>query len=443
MTTKDSDADVSARLEKALAALERQRLTVERLSLLVEASKTLTATLDLCQVFDNILNLATRHSGADRATLFLVDAERGELWSLIAQGIGHKEIRLPIGQGLAGWVARHGLALNLADAHQDPRFDPRFDEVFAYRTRSILVMPVRARDGRVIGVLELLNKRGGPFSTADVQLIDDISAHSAIALENARLHRNSLERQRVEQELALARSIHASLLPRNPRIEGFEMAARHDACSRVAGDYYDVLPLARSTQLFAIADVEGRGASAALGASVLRTALHALAGSVRSLEDIAVQLNASVFDDGGRSASVFLGILDASGRRLHYVNAGHPPPLVVSAKGAYPLREGGTMMGMLPGARFERGTRQLEPDDVLLAYTDGVTEATGLGGREYGVERMLMVAGSHLGSSPREMLEAINGDLEAHASLNGGLDHDDRLLVAIRPTQGCQAAGSA
>jgi len=203
MATKDDD-DLSARLEKALAVLEWQKRTVERLSLLVEASRTLTATLDLCQVFDGILALATRHTGADRATLFLVDAERGELWSLIAQGLGHKEIRLPVGQGLAGWVAKNGLTLNLPDAHQDPRFDARFDEIFAYRTRSILVMPVRSREGRVIGVLELLNKRGGPFSLADVQLMNDISVHAAIALENARLHRNSLERQRVEQELALA-----------------------------------------------------------------------------------------------------------------------------------------------------------------------------------------------------------------------------------------------
>jgi sigma-B regulation protein RsbU (phosphoserine phosphatase) len=432
MATKD-DEDLSARLEKALAVLEWQKRTVERLSLLVEASRTLTATLDLCQVFDGILALATRHTGADRATLFLVDAERGELWSLIAQGLGHKEIRLPVGQGLAGWVAKNGLTLNLPDAHQDPRFDARFDEIFAYRTRSILVMPVRSREGRVIGVLELLNKRGGPFSLADVQLMNDISVHAAIALENARLHRNSLERQRVEQELALARAIHESLLPRSARMEGFDTAVRHKTCSTVAGDYYDFLPLSRSTHLFAVADVEGRGTRAALGASVVRTALHTLAGNVRGLEEIAAQLNASILDDGGASVSIFLGILDVPSRRLHYVNAGHPPPVVIGPSGAAPLCEGGTVMGVLPGARFERGSRRLEPGEVLLAYTDGVTEATGLGGREYGIERLVMTAGARTGQSAEEIVEAIQRDVEAHASLNGGLDNDDQVLVAIRP----------
>src|SRR5262252_10577953 len=102
--TEDPHADVSARLERALAALDRQTRAVERLNVLVETSKVLTSTLDLCQVFDSILALAARHTGADRASLFLLDAERGQLWSLVAQGLEHHEIRLPIGGGLAGWV---------------------------------------------------------------------------------------------------------------------------------------------------------------------------------------------------------------------------------------------------------------------------------------------------------------------------------------------------
>jgi sigma-B regulation protein RsbU (phosphoserine phosphatase) len=428
----DTPPDVVARLEEALAALERQQRTVERLSLLVESSKTLTSTLDLCQVFDSVLTLAARHTNADRATLFLVDAERGELWSLVAQGIGHREIRLPIGHGLAGWVAKNGQTLSLPDAHKDARFDPRFDESLGYRTGSILVMPVRGRDGRIIGVLELLNKPSGPFSVADIQLMDGFTVHSAIALENARLHRNSLERLCVEQELALARSIHEKLLPHEPQIEGFDTAVTRATCSRVGGDYYDFLPLSRG-HLFVIADVEGRGTRAALGAATVRTALHALAGSVRSLEQIAEQLNASVVDGGGGCASVFLGILDLPGRRVHYINAGHPPPVVVGPKGASVLREGGTLMGVLPEARFERGSRRLDPGEVLLAYTDGITEATGLGGREYGIERLLMTASSRSGESAREIVDAITVDVETHASCNGSLDEDDRLLVAIRP----------
>jgi sigma-B regulation protein RsbU (phosphoserine phosphatase) len=426
---------VAARLERALHALERQTRAVERLSVLVEASKALTSTLDLCKVFDSILEVATRHTGADRATLFLVDAERGQLWSLVAQGLQHHEIRLPVGRGLAGWVAKEGLTVNLADAHTDARFESGFDEIFGYRTRSLLAMPVRARTGRVIGVLELLNKRAGSFNSADIELVEGISSHAAIALENAQLHKASLQRQRVEQELRLARTIHQGLLPEGgPSIEGFEVAVRHDACSHVGGDLYDFIRLAPGAHLFLIADVEGRGAPAALAAATIHATLHTLADNVRSIESIAAQLNERVRTSthGERHMSAFLGLIDVPGRTLHYINAGHPPPVVLGRSGAAPLSEGGALMGAFAGVSFRRGTRRLEQGDVILGYTDGITESTGLGGGGYGLERLIMVAAARSGQSAREVVDAVYGDVEAHASCNGGLDEDDRLLVAIR-----------
>jgi serine phosphatase RsbU (regulator of sigma subunit) len=431
----DPQAAADARLERALTALARQTRSLERLQLLVEASKVVTSTLDLCQVFDSILEQATRLTAADRASLFLVDAEHGQLWSLIAQGLDHHEIRLPIGRGLAGWVAQHGASVNLADAHSDSRFDASFDEVFGYRTSSILAMPVRSRHGRVVGVLELLNKRGGSFNGPDLELIEGIAGYAGIALENAQLHKASLARERVEHELQLARTIHQGVLPEGlPSIEGFEVAVRQDTCSHVGGDYYDFLRLGPTTHLFVIADVEGRGAQAALVAAAFHEALHTLAGNVRAIETIAGQLNQSVLraGHGSRTLSAFLGLIDGGGRALHYVNAGHPSPLLLSARGASPLDEGGAVMGAFPGATFRRGKRQLEKGDVVLGFTDGLTEATGLGGREYGVERLLMVAGARGGQSAREVVDAVYGDVAEHASCNGGLDEDDRLLVGIR-----------
>jgi sigma-B regulation protein RsbU (phosphoserine phosphatase) len=433
--SEDPRSDVNARLERALHALERQTRAVDRLNLLVEASKQLTSTLDLCQVFDSILEVATRHTGADRATLFLVDVERGQLWSLVAQGLEHREIRLPIGRGLAGWVAKEGLTVNLPEAHADERFESGFDEIFGYRTRSILVMPVRGRTGRVIGVLEMLNKRGGSFTTADIELVEGISAHAAIALENAQLHKASIARQRLEQELQLARTIHQGLLPAAaPRIDGFEVAVRHDACSHVGGDYYDFIALGPTAHLFLIADVEGRGAPAALVASAVHTALHTLADNVRSIESIAAQLNERVRQttQGARHMTAFLGLLDVPAHTLHYINAGHPPPVVIGKGGATPLQQGGVLMGAFPGAEFHRGSRRLEKGDVVLGYTDGITESTGLGGGDYGLERLIMIAASRSGSSARELVDAVYGDVESHASCNGGLDADDRLLLAIR-----------
>jgi sigma-B regulation protein RsbU (phosphoserine phosphatase) len=201
----------------------------------------------------------------------------------------------------------------------------------------------------------------------------------------------------------------------------------------VGGDYYDFIRVKPDEQLFLITDVEGKGAPAALVASAVKEALHTLAENVRAIEAIAGQLNETVRRSShGRYMSAFLGLIDVPGRALHYINAGHPPPVVVSKSGATPLTAGGPVLGALPEPEFRRGTRRLLAGDVILGYTDGITRSAGLGGSEYGVERLLMVAGARSGQSAREVVDAVYGDVESHASCNGGCDEDDRLLVGIR-----------
>ncbi|MGE0453991.1 MAG: PP2C family protein-serine/threonine phosphatase [Vicinamibacteria bacterium] len=434
MTQRDASApEIAARLERALQTLERLTRSVDRLNLLVEASKVLNSTLDLSQVFASILEIATRQTGADRATIFLVDAAKGELWSLLAQGLDEKEIRLPLGRGLAGWVAASGASVNLTDAHSDSRFDPRFDELFSYRTQSILVMPVKARDGHVVGVLELLNKRGGGFTAADIEFVEGISVHSANALENARLHRDAVVRQRHEQELVLARGIVQGLLPELPagRSE-IELAVRAESCPEVAGDYYDLLPLGSRGDLIVIADVGGRGASAALAAASVHATLHTLVEHVHALEGIAYHLNETLRKStrAGLYLTAFLALVDPVKRTLHYINAGHPPPLLAGRRGVVPLREGGSVMGLLEGADFVRGSVRLEPGDLVLGYTDGITNATGTTGHAYGLERLAMIAGSRAGHAAADVAEAVWSDLAAHTG-EGELS-DDRVLLALR-----------
>jgi len=425
--------EIAIRLERALQTLERLTRSVDRLNLLVEASKVLNSTLDLAQVFASILEIATRQTGADRATIFLVDAARNELWSLLAQGLEHKEIRLPLGRGLAGWVAQNGVSVNLTDAHSDSRFDPRFDELFAYRTQSILVMPVKGRDGRVVGVLELLNKRGPGFTAADIEFVEGISIHSANALENARVHREAVARQRHEQELELARGIVQGLLAEIPAARGeVELAVRSERCPEVAGDYYDLLPLGTRGDLLVLADVGGRGATAALAAATVHATLHTLVEHVHSLESIAYHLNETLRKStrAGLYLAAFLALVDPGKRTLHYINAGHPPPLLIGRRGVLPLREGGCLMGLVEGAAFARGSVQLEPGDLVLAYSDGVTGTTGITGHEYGLERLAMVAGSRRGQTAAEVVEAVWSDLAAHTGERGA--GDDRVLLALR-----------
>jgi serine phosphatase RsbU (regulator of sigma subunit) len=428
------DAECRSSLSQALKVVDRQGRELERLGFLVEAAKVLNSTLDLFELLERILRMTTSQTGADRATLFLIDAERGELWSWIAQGLERKEIRLPMGKGLAGWVAQAGEPVNLADAYSDPRFDSAFDGLHGYRTQSILVMPVKARDGRIVGVLELLNKAGGTFNEADIACLDGISSHAAIALENARLYRESRERQRLEHELALARSIQMSLLPdAPPSLPGFDFAVRYDACSHVGGDYYDFIPIDAQALLFVIADVEGKGVSSALIAAGVQATLRALTHHVHAIEDIAFHLSESIRTSarGGRYLTLFLGMLDGRSRAIHYVNAGHLPPLLLRNGSSIPLEEGGTVMGLFPRSRYKRGIHRFQPGDRLLAFTDGITEARDAGDREFGTDRLLASAVRLSDRSARDLVDGICRDVDEHSAGNTGPSGDDRLLLAL------------
>ncbi|MBP1657208.1 MAG: gaf sensor signal transduction histidine kinase [Bacteroidetes bacterium] len=170
---------------------------LDKLSMLIEASKVVNSAIDLDVLLGVILDVASRSIGADRGTLYLIDRKADELWSKVAQGDGMVEIRLPIGKGLAGYVARTGEVVNITDAYSDPRFNPEIDRKSGYSTRTVLCMPMRNKNGEIIGVIQLLNKRIGHFGPEDEAFIEALSVHAAIALENARMAQEMVQNERL------------------------------------------------------------------------------------------------------------------------------------------------------------------------------------------------------------------------------------------------------
>jgi diguanylate cyclase (GGDEF)-like protein len=162
--------------------------SIATLTSIVEATKQLNSTLDLGELIDIVLKLATKQTGAERGTMYLVDKEHQKIWSLVGLGLTLEEIRIPIGKGIAGHVARTGETINLSDAYSDPRFEPDVDRRLGYQTRTLLCLPIRNKGNAVVGVLQLLNKANGPFNTEDTDFLRALSVHCAIAIENAQLH---------------------------------------------------------------------------------------------------------------------------------------------------------------------------------------------------------------------------------------------------------------
>lgn len=201
---RSTDQTVVSELEKSLDASEVQ---VQKLNLLIDAAKTVNSTLDLDKLLDVILETAIKSISADRGTLYLVDELKSEIWSKAMRGSEVIEIRLPIGKGLSGYVAKTGETINIPDAYNDSRFNPEVDKKSGYRTNNMLCMPMRNRDGKIIGVFQMLNKEGGPFVHQDEEFINALSIHASIAIENARMAQEMVNSERLSAVGRMASTI--------------------------------------------------------------------------------------------------------------------------------------------------------------------------------------------------------------------------------------------
>jgi phosphoserine phosphatase RsbU/P len=435
--------DFLGRFAAVVLALAERRGAMKELSSIIEATKKLNSTLDLGELISIILQIATRQTGAERGTVFLVDREHNEIWSLVGIGLEQQVIRLPAERGIAGWVAREGAAVRLENAYNDSRFEPDVDRRLGFKTQQLLCLPIRNEAGAIIGVLQLLNKPEG-FSDEDEAFIDALSLHVALALEKAQLHRERVEKEKMERDLALAREIQAGLLPDAPPIfPGLEISVSHRASQMVGGDYYDFLPVhvdGKDSLLVVVADVEGKGAASALVMANVQAILHALADHIESLDKLPAVINEKILlrersgNPRGRSTkylSMFLALAEPGGGKVHYVNAGHVPPAVIRGDGAVEwLETGGMIVGLLPSVQFECGSITLRSGDLLVACTDGITEAMDASGTEFGRPRLAEFVARMRHRRPDEIMQAVLEEVESHS--RGGVYEDDRILMVIK-----------
>jgi len=422
------------------ASLNKGHLTA-----LVEASQTLNSTLDLDHLLELILEVATRQLTADRGTVWLVDHKAGELQARISQGEGGRVLqaagvafRVKIGEGIAGSVALTGETVRIEDAYNDPRFAQRFDSKSGYRTRSMLTSAIRNKTGEIIGVIQLLNKLKGTFEELDEVFLKALAVHCAVALDNAKLHAQIVDQQRIRVEIDLARQIQQNLLPKAPeRWQRYRIAATAETCFEVGGDFYDFLNVSDHTLGVVIADVSGKGVGAALLMSTMQATMGALLVGTHSFERMFARMNEVIRNyAGGRMfITMFLAVLDGETRKMQYINAGHNPPLVIRTDGTVDeLAEGGMVLGMIEGVTFERAEAVVGPGDVLLLYTDGLSEADNKNDDQFGIEglvRSVESARAAGASSPEEIARRIMSDIEEFTA--GEPKKDDQTLLVLVP----------
>lgn len=303
--------------------------------------------------------------------------------------------------------------------------------------RLALALPLRLQRG-VLGLL-LVGPRatGRAFAEADLAFLTALGTLALTAVERAGLVESRIEKERLEEELRLARSIQERLLPRDlPRVPGLDLAALALASRHVAGDYFDFLTLGEDRLLFAIADVSGKGAPAALLMANLQALLHLLCQAFDGdLAAATARINRVVCENTEPTAFItfFWGVLGTATGRLRYVNAGHHPPRLVRADGTVePLSDGGLILGVLPDVRYEEGEVTLAPGDALALYTDGLTEAFDADDEEYGEGRLDAALTRHRALPAGALLAAVQADVAAWA--DGRPFADDLTLLILKRT---------
>lgn len=407
--------------------------SIERLHRILEAAKLLNSTLDINELTRIILRIVREEVGVDRCTVFIVDRARGLVRSVVAQDV-EKSIIVPLGKGIAGTVAATGEVIDIPDAYADPRFDSSFDPMLGYRTTDIYCMPIVNRDQVVVGVLELLN-RSRSLGEEDVEFLSGVSVHVGLALENAWLHREIIEKRKIERELDLAREIQRNFYPNIPETYGgIELAASSVMCEAVGGDYLDYFPLGDGRFIIMLGDVSGKGIGAALVMTSLHATCRALTKHVHSLERIVAILNDTLVETTGPGTFVTLMILlvDPVKHRLHYICAGHNPPLYVDAGGKTLLIEkgGGPPVGLFAHLTYAREIVEVERGSVFLIYTDGITEAENGTRDQFGMERLCDVTQRNRKGSAADVHTAIRTELSGFVADQPA--SDDSTMIVLK-----------
>lgn len=411
--------------------------TTRELNAMLNVSEVMTLSTDLDHLLSLIVNELVSAIDAERGTLYLIDEKTGQLFShvLLEESGRLHEIRLNIGEGIAGKVAASGRIMNIRDCTVHPDFNPVFDERTGLQSRTMLVAPMHDRQGKIIGVVQLINKRDDVFTARDERLLTAMTAQAAISVENARLYAEDMQRQLLNQELETARAIQKSFLPQEvPQHRGWDIAAYWHPMREVAGDFYDFFILPDDRLAVVVADVSGKGVPAALFMALSVTVLRFAMGLNFTPAEMLNHANTGMVE-GQQSkmfTTAFVTYIDFDTGEMQFASAGHNPPLLYRAEESriHYLMASGVAMGVFREARFVEERITIGHGDVLVLYTDGITEIINDQDEEFGEERLesVVLAYRH---EPAQML--VDRIMEAVMAFAGGQGvFDDETLVVVK-----------
>lgn len=426
--TKNSTAEMIA----AQAVSSRSEL----LALISKVGLTLLSSTGLDETLNQVASLVFEAVPADRCVIMLRDEKiEGGMKIAVARVRGKdetlKEVR--ISRTVMDEVIKNGKSVLTSDAQHDPRYASQTMALLGIR--SVLAVPLSVNEEEVFGLIYADSPTyEATFTEEHLNILTTLASVASIRVENARLLEERFARERMEHELQLATEIQQRFQPSAmPTIEGYEFQGISFSCYEIGGDYYDFIERHDNKMFVALGDVSGKGTAAALLMSSLHAAIHAQVAAKSTLAETVRSVNQYLADNtpANRFVTLFIAELDIATGVLDYINAGHNPPLIGRMDGTIEkLDSGGFPLGILPTANYEMGRLQLNHGEVLVVYSDGVSEANDLKGDEFGLERLSDVVSKNLARSASGIRDKVESALsEFTQTAPAG---DDITLVIVK-----------
>ena len=407
----------------------------DKLRMLLEITKTISRSLDLEEVLGLVMDTLGSLLPYDAAGIYLIEPGTSEdrpyaFKSKVIRGYDISfelvEPRLKLGEGLLGRVAQTGKPIISDDVRNDPRyFEAR------KRTRSEMVAPIISND-LVIGAFDLESDQLSAYTEDDLTVLQMLTSQVAIIIEKVRLHEQLVEQKRIQAQLEIARQVQLELLPdHDPQLEGFDISAYVFPTEEVSGDYYDWVKVFEDQIGITVADAVGKGIPAALLMAFLRASIRAGVQTGYASHILLSKINNLLWDsiEDNRFVTAIYGILDTTNRTFVFANAGHNPPLLIKPNGEYRFVEyGDTPLGMFHDARYHQHFIRFETGQVMVIYTDGITEAANSSDEEFGQERFAKSVLSGIALPAKELIDHIRKDV-ADFTERKFLDDDGTLFI--------------
>lgn len=422
----------------ASTVLTNQRLTHEmregdfqlkyrlwELESLYDIGLSIASTLNMDELAEEILVRTVSLINARRAALYLREGSRFILYR-------------SFGEVRPEFLDREldaDLASRLLNDSSPVTFDSDTDCIFP-GCGSLIALPIRGNND-VIGVIAAADRETrdgglGAFEENDLRLLSLFGSQVAIALENARLHRQALEKQAMERDLELAATIQRDILPKKtPAVAGFDLAAVARPARQVGGDYHGFVERDGSL-IVCVADVAGKSMPAALLVSALHAALQLLFAEGRELAEIATELNRHIhrWSAENKFITMVLASFDREDETIRYVNAGHNPAYILIGDRMEQVNSHGLPIGIMPNSRYSTQTRPFPTGSTFVVYSDGITEAENLAGEEFENPRLEAILTSNLSATARQLAEAITREVDAF--VGEAPQKDDQTLLIVK-----------